>query len=230
MARVKKQSGTEAPDPIAGGPPAPREDPRQVSIEDVLENSRSLSSVIAEADKEAAIEQARQVHFDNANRAVEREIDPRYPAVVQRVFRPMEWTDVLDRYDAWLELGEKRTEEGFIRKAHEMGPRLVQDLFDCYAQVRLARETWELENDVVFGDMREQATKCLEVEKERKIRTKTITEKDVDQKCAAMFPDEWARQESKRLRMKLTEDRTKFAIENAQTRQRVLDSMMSKLR
>ena len=78
--------------------------------------------------------------------------------------------------------------------------------------------------------MREQATKALHGEKERGVRTKQITEKDVDTKCAAMFPDEWARQETKRLRHKLTEDRMKFAIENAQLRCRILDSMMARLR
>lgn len=229
MARVKKQSGTEAKDPTAALVAA-IQDPTAALLADAVETSRQLTTVLVEADKEAAVENARAVVFDNANAATEKVIDSRYPAVVERVFRPMDWATVLDRYDAWIELGDKRTDEGFIRKAHETGPRLVQDLFDAYVQVRLARETWELENDVVFGAMREQASKVLELEKERKIRTKQITEKDIDQKCAAMFPDEWASQESRRLRMKLTEDRMKFAVENAQTRCRVLETMMAKLR
>jgi hypothetical protein len=236
MARVKKEPGNGAPTPIAVlGPngetiltsPAL---PGPVSSSELVKTGSELARVIEKADKEARVEKARGVVFDSANKADEKPMPDRFLVVVDRAFRTVDAIAVLDRYEAWLELGDKRTEEGFIRAAHERGPKIVQDLFDAYIHCRQDRETWELENDVVLGSMRMQATDLLQAEKERGTRTKAITEKDLDLKCAEAFPDEWPRQESRRLRFKLTEDRMKFAIENAQLRCRILDSMMARLR
>ncbi len=192
--------------------------------------SKKLLNVLEGADKETATEKGRAIVFDNANAAKEKAPDPRLLPIVERAFKPKDWGSTLDRFDSWIELGDRRTEEAFIRKAHEEGPGIVQALIDCYLQVKYARETWELENDVCFAAMRDAATQALEGEKERKIRTKMITEADVEHKCAAMFPDEWARQESNRRRFKLTEDRSKHCIDTATLRCRHLDSMMARLR
>lgn len=234
MARVKQGEAISAADARAINEAALNPPPRNLDAGALLANdaeaSKKLLNVLEGADKETAIEHGRAVVFDNANAAREKAPDPRMLPIVERTFKPRDWMTTLDRYDAWLELGDRRTEEAFIRKTHEEGPGIVQALWDCYAQVKYARETWELENDVVFGSMREAASQALEGEKERKIRTKMITEADVEHKCAAMFPDEWARQESKRRRFKLTEDRAKHCIENATLRCRILDSMMARLR
>lgn len=194
------------------------------------EAAEKLDEAIQAAETETQVDKARQVVFDNANAAKETAIDARYQKLVEHTLPGHDWDAVLAAYEGWMELGDKRTEEGFIRKAHEQGPKIVQRVFDMYVEVKYAREVWELQNDAVLGDMRVQATSVLQGEKERGIRTKQITEKDVDSKCAALFTDEWTRQESKRLRFKLAEDRARFCIENAQLRCRVLDTMMGKLR
>ena len=129
-----------------------------------------------------------------------------------------------------MSLGDRRTEEQFIRRAHEEGPEIVKDIYDVFIQVRFAREAWELENQLMLGGMRDEAQKVLEREKERKLRTKAITIDDVTHKAASMFPDEWAAQEKRRLQYKLIEDRSKHCVEIGTTRCRVLDSMMARLR
>lgn len=206
MARVKKAAGT----------------PESVE-KSSLEFEAKVDAAIQSAAKETEVEQARAVTFASANAAKEKPIDSRYPPLVERTMKPIEWLAVIDRYEAWLELGDRRTEEAFVRKARDMGPKIVQDLIDTWIQAKYAREVWELENDAVFGSLRAEATALLQAEKDRGVRTKQITEKDVDSKCAAVWPDEWARQESKRLRFKLTEDRARMCIENAQLRCRMLE-------
>jgi hypothetical protein len=194
-----------------------------------LEPTR-LVDVITEADRQTDISNARAMCFDNANAATEKPIDPQMTRLVERAFAPMDWEKTMDAFDAWMSLGEKRTEEAYVRRAHEIGPAIARDVYDVYMQVRYAREAWELENDVVLGGMREEATKVLELEKERKIRTKAITIDDVTRKAASMFPDEWAAQEKRRLQYTLVENRSKQCVELATLRCRILDSMMARLR
>lgn len=203
---------------------------REEAVERQEDFSKKLDEVVQKADTEAKAERARAVVFDSANRDEEKEPDPRLPPLVSRVFAPKDWEKALDRFDEWRSLGERRTEEAFIRRAHELGPDVLMELYDCYFQVKAAREEWELQNDSLFGDMREQATQLLQDEKDRKIRSKAITEKDVDSKCAAIFQDEWTRQQMKRSRMEMVEARMKACIEVATVRCRHLDTMMGKLR
>lgn len=195
-----------------------------------VDAAKALLDTIETADKETDITNARAAMFESANAPRERPMDPRMGGLVERTFRPLDWGKILDRFDAWMTLGNHRTEEQFIRRAHEEGPEIVKDVYDVFLQVRFARESWELENDTMLGMMREEASKVLEREKERKIRTKTITIDDVTHKAASMFPDEFAEQEKRRLQFKLVEDRSKQCVELGTTRCRVLDSMMSRLR
>lgn len=185
---------------------------------------------LEEADKETAKAKARAIVFDSANAAIETPIDPKFARVVERLYAPKDWEKVQDRFEAWLSLGDRRTEEAFIRKAHEEGPEILRDLYGAYLQIRLTREAWELENDTVLGAMRLEATKALQEEKNRGSRNKTITKEDVADQAASMFPDEWSAQETKRLKYKGVEDRAKHDVEVAGTRCRHLDTMMSRLR
>lgn len=220
MARVK----VSTPEPSAP-PPSPLPSPAAI-----IETGAALVAELEKADKETTRAKARGVVFENANQSTEKDIDARYGALVERTFGPLDWNGVIDRYEAWLSLGERRTEEAFIRKAHEEGPSILQSLHDTYIQAKVAREEWELENDVMFGRMREAANESLQGEKARGVRSKQITEKDIDMECSRMFHDEWVVQESKRKRHKAVEDRLKACIEVAQYRCKGLDGMMAKLR
>lgn len=197
------------------------------------EEKTLASKLIAEmeaSDKETATQKARDFVFANANAAKERPIDPRFPAMVERTFPGADWGAVFDEFEQWLELGDRRGEEAFIRLAHERGPAIVRRVFGAYTEIRLARETWEKQNDVLLGSMREQANDILQAEKQRGVRSKTITEADVEKKCAVLFGDEWEAQEIKRRKFKAVEERAKHDVEVATLRCRTLDTMMSRLR
>lgn len=229
MARVKKESGT----PISGFNLAPVPEGAVVLQGipgEAINISADLVSALEESDKEEAITKARAIVFDSANAAMEMPLDPRFIKIVERTFAPIDWDKAFTKLEAWLELGDRRTEEAFIRKAHEQGPAIVRELYGCYLQIRLTRESWEKDNDVVLGTIRAEATKALQAEKDRGARNKTITEADIIGQCARMFPDEWPKQEQKRLKYKLTEDRAKHDVEVATLRCRHLDSMLTRLR
>lgn len=228
MARVKKESGTTEQTAAASAPVASGDiDLAKVAFPD---NGSALANELAKADKETIIDNAKATMFESANAPKEKPIDRRMPGLVERTFAPFDWSKALDRFDAWMALGDHRTEEAHIRKAHEEGPEIMGSVHDVYIQVKFAREAWELENDTMLGAMRAAATEVLEAEKEKKIRTKMITEADINTKVAAMFPDEWAAQEKRRLQYKLVEERAKHCVERGTIRCRHLDTMMNRLR
>lgn len=228
MARTKKASG-EVPTEEKSVVEVPTIAGVDLGV-DVSDGGKKLIEELEKADSDAATANARALVFDSVNAPKEKPIDARVTKLVERTFAPIDWEKILDRFDAWMSLGDRRGEEAYIRRAHEEGPAIVRDMLDVSIQIRFAREAWELENDVMLGSMRQQATEVLEQEKERKIRTKTITEADVAKKCASMFPDEWAAQEKRRLQYSLVEERAKKAYDVATLRCRHLDSMMARLR
>lgn len=189
----------------------------------------SLEQVLVDADKASKREVAQQVVFGSVNAATESPIDARFPALVERAQAPLVWTEILDEYEAWLQLGDRRTDEAFIRKAHEQGPSIIRKVADLFFQAKRALETWEAENDVVFGSMREQASEALEEEKARGARKKTITEADVKAKAATLFPDEWPRQVSKRRDHAAVVKRAEHDLEVSKIRQKTLDGMIARL-
>lgn len=188
---------------------------------------KALADVIAKSEREDAERKAREFV---GGYAPEKPIDERVSRLVSTTFAPVSWDGVFDEFDKWMELGDNRTSEHFIRVAHEKGPAIVRKLYAVYLQVREARESWELRNAALLGSMREQANDLLQAEKNKGVRSKQITEADIDKKTAQMFPDEHAEQETRRLRYKLVEDRAKHEVEVATLRCRILDTMMTRLR
>lgn len=230
MARVKKESGTEittTPMPTNLGGGGSDIDLAKVAFPD---NGLALATELAKADKETLIDNAKATMFESANAPTERPIDKRMDGLVTRTFAPLDWEKILDRFDVWMALGDKRTDEQFIRKAHEEGPEILGSVQDLYVQVKFVREAWELDNHTMLGTMREAASEVLEAEKMKKIRTKTITIDDVTAKVAAMFPDEYAAQEKRRRQYALVEERAKHCVERGTIRCRHLDTMMTRLR
>lgn len=225
MARKKVENGETQ---TAPEPAAPEIDLGK--MDSPPDNGAQLAKELEAADKKTVIDNARARMFDSAHATPEKPMDKRMSGLVERTFKPLDWLAVLDRFDKWMGLGDRRTDDAFIRKAHEEGPEILGQVQDVYVQVKFAREAWELENHTMLGRMREEASDALELEKAKKLRTKTITIDDVTSKAASMFPDEFAVQEKARRQYTLVEERAKHCVERATIRCKHLDSMMHKLR
>lgn len=68
-----------------------------------------------------------------------------------------------------------------------------------YVTALAAYEAFELEMTPVVEAMRETANKDLQGEKDRKERSKAITDADIKGRASVMFPDEWARVQRRRI-------------------------------
>lgn len=81
-------------------------------------------------------------------------------------------------------------------RAHKLhiGARVAHEIAESDAKIRLA-------------PMRDAASAALQVEKTKGIRSKQITDADVESKMAEMFPDEWRSTEIARLRARKVVDK-----------------------
>ena len=132
--------------------------------------------------------------------------------------------------EAALELGEKRSEHAHAQAALDKAAGLAYRAHRLYLTARAAREAWEMENEVVFGAMWSAATRDLQQEKEQGLRSKQITDADVKNRVATMFPDEYRAQETRRRDVEFTVKSLERLAEIWMGRQRDLQALVGKQR
>lgn len=117
-----------------------------------------------------------------------------FERVVSRVFIAEEDFDAsYDKLTALLRSLEGKNEKAFWKdslgraaEGHSLATRL-------YATAQRILSNWEQDNSVVCATMRERAYRELQAEKEQKIRNKTITDQDVDDRAVLIYPAEYRR-------------------------------------
>ena len=172
----------------------------QVTTSAVESESRdSLSDPVASGDTTGGFV------FESANAVKEH---PLHPALVQ-IMEKVYLEDLVYAYDE-LEAGMKEcdelTERGATKKALGMAETNYRKAHKLYLTARFEHKKWNLENLIVFGAMRRDATEALQQEKKQGERSKAITEADVHAKCAELFQDEYVAQEMKRENVQAIED------------------------
>lgn len=156
----------------------------------------------AEAVAEAAHDPTR---WGSANAAKEVAADPGFQAIVETLWveDPKSTYDYLEEQ---LRLGDKRTDRGSVYQQLDDAERNARTAHKLWQSAIVERKRWELENEVVFSAMRAEATRSLQREKDQKVRSKMITDADVDSQCAVLFPDQYKAQEVRRSKMKAMVD------------------------
>lgn len=150
--------------------------------------------------------------------------------------RIVETVFVVDMHKTWrkvkksLRIGENRSDHGTLQQALDNAEHLAHEAHRLFVTAKVERDRWEAENDVVFAAMYSQASHELQQDKASGARSKQITDADVRAKCAAMFPDQWKYQETKRAKVKATVDSLANLSEVAMSRCRTLQAMLGKLR
>ena len=167
--------------------------------------------------------------FENAHEAQGAPLDAGFERIVERIFV----TDVFQAYERLekaLRVGEKRSDHGSLMRALDEAETEARLAHRLYVTSVIERKRWELDNEILFGEMRRQATHALQREKEQGYRSKQITDADVTAMCATMWPDEWRAQEMKRATVKAMEESIANLDELANSRCRSLQTMLGKSR
>jgi len=186
---------------------------------------RALESGAKREEKDRA-ESTRALVWESANAPKKVPLPGGFAYAVERIFlQDAEIPKVWERLEKILKLGDGRTEHGLVLRALDEAEKNSRQANKLYVTAKVVQEDYERENNVVFATLWAESTKLLQAEKEAGRRNKTITDKDVEMKCAELFPDEYRSQERSRSRAKATVESLKHLVEAWESRCRSLNTM-----
>ncbi len=168
--------------------------------------------------------------IQNPHKAEGVELDPAFARIVERVFINQDADKVYERLEADLRVGEKLEHPGALVRALDKAETNARLAHRLYITAKIERERWELENEIVFGGMRSEATRHLQIEKDEGKRNKQITDADVVSMSAQMFTDQYVAQEMTRRKVKAMEETLSHLSEVWLSRCRTLQVMLGRAR
>ncbi len=187
------------------------------------------NEAIEEVEREAEAPKRKTYDFKSANARKESHLRDDLAQIVETV-----WVDDMHklwkRIKAALPLGERRSEHGFLVKMLDEFRVLSYEAHNLYATAKREEHRWELENEVVFSALWNEASRALEAEKEDKTRSKAITEQDVRAKINTLHPEEYVAQETKRKALKVTIEDLTYLVKVVNERCEDIRVMLAKLR
>lgn len=177
--------------------------------------------------KEALEDSARidDTTFASANKAHEQP----FPGYFDRIIEKVMVNDpdaAYTRITKWLRFGEKRSDLSFLRSALADAPSIHNDAHSLLVTAKLDRDNIERTNAVIWNAMRMRATDGLQQEKREGLRSKQISEADVDAYCSVHFPDEWKRVEHARYRAKQIVDQFESLVKTVSIATGVLETLV----
>lgn len=197
---------------------------------EVEETSKKLDEEL-EANARAAVREEVSTEFQRPNNkaAEEKPLDPEFGRIVETILVDHPW-EIYQQLENALRIGDKRTDHGSVNKSldeAESNCRLAHRLW-CTARVEYER--WRLDNEVVFGAMRAEATSVLQREKDQKLRNKQITDADVESMCSSLYPEQYRAQEVSRKKVEFMVKSMEHLNECWLSRCRSLQTILSKQR
>lgn len=212
--QVAKKPEPEEVEPPAGTKMPAEKAPSPRSIE---ETSRELQ------------EELEDIQFEVARPPKGSALDPGFAKIVASHHLDDPFSEYQE-LEAALKVQDKRNDHGSIMSALNDAETNARRAFRLYFASSIERRRWHLDNALVLGAMREQATRKLQAEKEAKIRNKMITDADVEGMAAILFPDEWREQQLTAEKVERTEKSMAHLAEMWASRCKSLNAMLSRSR
>lgn len=225
MQSTEQQRGEMGTEAAAEQPPRRRR--RKAEVDQAT--APLQQAIHEEEQKEIASVNTSPTDWASANATTQVPIDPAFERIMEKLV-VTDPTAAYEQLETGLRIGEQRGEYGVMIKAldeAEANARIAHRLWQGAIQ---ERKRWELENDVVFAAMRTEATRSLQYEKDKGLRSKQITDADVESRAAAMHPDQWRAQEVERVRVKSMVDSMGNLAEMWASRCKSLQVLLSKQR
>ena len=166
-------------------PETPQIEPEHLPAKSVDEASGALAKALKGA------EDVEDPNFVNLPRG--RPMAPSFDRVVTKVF--VEESDFEPTYDKLMALLVSlvgKPEKAFHKDALTRAPAAHQLACRMVATAKRILSNWETDNKLVTATMRERAHRQLQSEKDSKARNKTITDADVEDRTALIYPVEYA--------------------------------------
>ncbi len=158
----------------------------------------------------------------------------RYGASFQRIVdRVYDVADPLAEYDALekdLVLGPQRAERGALIERLDRAADNLRRAHKLYLAAEVEFQNFKADAEVNFSSHRTAATNVLQAEKDAKIRTKMITNDDVESKIATLFPDEYIAHKRREVKMEGMFEHVKKLVTVWEVRCSTLQSQLGALR
>ena len=169
------------------------------------------------------------VEFERANKRDPVPLDPGFERIVESIFieKPFE---TYQKLEAALKIGDDRGEHSALNRSLDNAETNARLAHRLWMTAKVERERWEIENGIIFGGMKHEAMKTLQHEKDQGLRSKQITDSDMETMCMVLFPDQYKKQEIMRKKVKATEESMSNLTEMWISRCRSLQAMLSKSR
>jgi hypothetical protein len=168
----------------------------------------------------------------NPHAATEVPLSPGFDRVVEKVFirDPEKIHSEYVRLERELHIGVDHGTYTALMAAMDRAETNVRSANRLHISSQLERDRWEMDNEVYWAGMREEATAILHNEKVSGARSKQITDADVAAKIAKEYPDQYRAQEIQRTSVKRMVDSLKNLEEAWMMRCRTLQAMLNKQR
>lgn len=140
--------------------------------------------------------------WPSANRPKEKPLDPRFARITERIFVE-DPEGLYKKLEENLRVGEERSDRGILLRALDNAETNARDAHRLWVTAKLEQQRYEITNKIVFAAIREEANRTLQREKDQKLRSKQITEEDIDTMAAQLFPDEYEEQKISRHKAEL---------------------------
>jgi hypothetical protein len=128
-------------------------------------------------------------------------VKPDFERIVEATFKVDAFADY-DDLEKHLEVGDQRGDYGTLREHLDKAEARARRAHKLYLGAKIELVNWEADSRKVMAAMREKARVQLEDEKADGTRRKVLSQSDVVDRVADLYPDEWKAQEVRRAKMK----------------------------
>jgi hypothetical protein len=235
VTKVKKREAKPEEKPPVEKPKVPPATDTTAKASADLQAGMVVSRVIELEAEEAKVKATRgalstQYKFQMVQRGREKtELRPDLARIVETVW-------VSDMEKVWaklrknLRVGARRSEHAHLARCLDDARQIAFEAHQLMATAKREKSRWESENDVSHGAMWIKATMVCQAEKDTGLRSKMITDADIKAMAAALYPDEWVAQETRKKEIELTVDLITTLAKLATDRAQDLQTLLAKLR
>lgn len=201
------------------------------SLSQQIKEQLATSSTEELAKRQAAVRQHgdRPEAFGSANRAKEKPIRDDFGRITESIFLN-DVEETWKKLEADLRVGEDRSDRGIVLRALDNAEANARTAHRLWITAKLEQQRYEITNKIVFGALREEANRVLQREKDQKLRSKQITEEDIENMSAQLYPDEFEEQTIRRKKAELMVKSLENLAEMWKQRCSALEVMLGKSR
>lgn len=156
-----------------------------------------------------------------------------YERIVTHLFaRSEQPMDTYEKVRAALRLGTRASSasHGQLVDALDQAEENAMEAMELLINAKVAHDAFEIDAKMVLGAVREESYAVLQAEKAAGVRSKAITDADVESVMASRHPDDWQEIQEKIGKAKRTVDLIAELAERARERAKDLRAMVSKSR